>query len=57
MVFRRETILKGDRALAFPEAAKYVIIGAGVHGLSTAYYLALELKDRRRGSGDRKSVV
>ena len=37
--------------MAFPEAAKYVIIGAGVHGLSTAYHLALDLKARRRGDG------
>jgi glycine/D-amino acid oxidase-like deaminating enzyme len=37
--------------MAFPEAAKYLIIGAGVHGLSTAYHLALALKRRRMGSG------
>ena len=24
----------------------YIIIGAGIHGLSTAYHLALELKAR-----------
>lgn len=29
----------------------YVIIGAGIHGLSTAYHLALELKARGKGSG------
>jgi glycine/D-amino acid oxidase-like deaminating enzyme len=34
-----------------PNSSNYVIIGAGIHGLSTAYHLALELKNRRRGSG------
>ena len=34
-----------------PESTKYVVIGAGVHGLSTAWHLAKELKARGRGSG------
>ncbi|MEJ2750303.1 MAG: FAD-binding oxidoreductase, partial [Anaerolineae bacterium] len=34
-----------------PPAVKYVIVGAGVHGLSTAWHLALELKARSRGNG------
>ena len=29
-----------------PETMKYVVIGAGIHGLSTAWHLALELKAR-----------
>ena len=37
--------------MAFPDHAKYVVIGAGIHGLSTAYHLALELKARGRGTG------
>jgi len=37
--------------MAIPSHAKYAIIGAGVHGLSTAYHLSLELKRRGRGSG------
>ena len=37
--------------MAFPTSVDYVIIGAGVHGLSTAYHLALELKARGRGDG------
>jgi glycine/D-amino acid oxidase-like deaminating enzyme len=37
--------------VALPKSAKYLIIGAGVHGLSTAYHLSLELKARRTGSG------
>ena len=30
---------------------RFVIIGAGIHGLSTAYHLALDLKASGRGSG------
>ncbi|MEM7542917.1 MAG: FAD-binding oxidoreductase [Pseudomonadota bacterium] len=32
-------------------ATKYLIIGAGIHGLSTAYHLAVQLKARGKGSG------
>ena len=34
-----------------PRSTKYLIIGAGIHGLSTAYHLAIELKIRKLGSG------
>jgi len=37
--------------MALPKHAPYVIVGAGIHGLSTAYHLALELKARGKGSG------
>lgn len=37
--------------MAFPTHSPYVIIGAGIHGLSTAYHLALELKAHGKGSG------
>tara|TARA_Y100000294_G_scaffold48158_1_gene45099 strand:- start:16690 stop:18033 length:1344 start_codon:yes stop_codon:yes gene_type:complete len=37
--------------MAFPMNAKYVIVGAGIHGLSTAYHLALELKRKDEGDG------
>ncbi len=37
--------------MAFPVSSPYVIVGAGIHGLSTAYHLALELKASQRGSG------
>jgi glycine/D-amino acid oxidase-like deaminating enzyme len=33
------------------QSSRYVIIGAGIHGLSTAYHLALGLKANGRGSG------
>jgi glycine/D-amino acid oxidase-like deaminating enzyme len=35
-----------------PESARYVIVGAGVHGLSTAWHLARELGARGLGSGE-----
>ena len=37
--------------MGFPTHAKYIIIGAGMHGLSTAYHLAKELRQKGRGSG------
>lgn len=37
--------------------SKYVIVGAGMHGLSTAYHLALELNARGTGSGEDILVV
>ncbi|HEV2036803.1 MAG TPA: FAD-binding oxidoreductase [Candidatus Dormibacteraeota bacterium] len=38
--------------VAGKDGARYVIIGAGVHGLSTGWHLAKELKARGRGTGD-----
>ena len=37
--------------MSIPSQAKFVVIGAGIHGLSTAYHLALELQRRGTGSG------
>ena len=34
-----------------PDSVKYTIVGAGVHGLSAAWHLAMELEARGRGSG------
>jgi glycine/D-amino acid oxidase-like deaminating enzyme len=39
------------------KAAKYAIIGAGIHGLSTAYHLAQMLKATGRGSGEDILVI
>ena len=41
--------------MAIPQRAKFLIVGAGVHGLSTAYHLALAL--RARGQGDGRDVL
>src|SRR5438445_11661307 len=38
--------------MAGADSARYVIIGAGVHGLSTGWHLAKEMKARGKGSGD-----
>ncbi len=43
--------------MAFPTYTRYLIVGAGIHGLSTAYHLARELKARGRGSGRDVVVV
>jgi glycine/D-amino acid oxidase-like deaminating enzyme len=37
--------------MTVPEATKYAIIGAGIHGLSTAFHLAQMLKETGKGSG------
>jgi len=37
--------------MSFPTKSKFIIIGAGIHGLSTAWHLALGLKARKLGSG------
>ena len=43
--------------MAFPTHYKYVVIGAGIHGLSTAWHLAKELKSRGLGSGQDILIV
>ncbi len=43
--------------MSFPSATKYLVIGAGIHGLSTAYHLALQLKARGTGTGNDILVV
>src|SRR4030042_966532 len=37
--------------MTVPQATKYAIIGAGIHGLSTAFHLAQMLKAAGKGSG------
>lgn len=41
--------------MSLPSNSPYVIVGAGIHGLSTAYHLALELKST--GKGDGRDIV
>ena len=43
--------------MAFPTRTKYLIIGAGVHGLSTAWHLGEALRKSGRGSGKDILVV
>jgi len=42
--------------MAFPKKAKFVIIGAGIHGLSTAWHLAEKLK-KKNGNGINNDIV
>ena len=44
--------------MSFPTKSKYVIIGAGIHGLSTAYHLSEALRHKRyAGSGEDILVI
>ncbi len=40
-----------------PESVQYVVVGAGVHGLSVAWHLAMELEAKGQGSGEDVIVV
>ena len=42
--------------MAFPKKAKYVVIGAGIHCLSTAWHLAEKLK-KKNGNGINNDIV
>ena len=37
--------------MSLPASSPYVVVGAGIHGLSTGYHLAKELEARGLGSG------
>ena len=41
--------------MAFPTKAKYVVIGTGIHGLSTAWHLAEKIK--KKGNGSNNDIV
>ena len=43
--------------MELPDRISYLIIGAGVHGLSTAWHLAKDLKARGLGSGENIAVI
>jgi len=43
--------------MTLPTSARFVVVGAGVHGLSTAYHLAVLLRERRQGSGSDIVIV
>ncbi len=43
--------------MAIPQHSDYLIIGAGIHGLSTAYHLALQLKATGKGDGSHILIV
>ena len=43
--------------MSIPDKADYVIIGAGIHGLSTAYHLAAKLKAQGKGDGSKILII
>ena len=43
--------------MAIPKKIDYLIIGAGIHGLSTAWHLALKLKAKGKGDGSKILVI
>src|SRR3546814_6038813 len=43
--------------MAFPDSSRYVVIGAGIHGLSTALHLAAALQARGKGGGGDVLVI
>src|SRR3970040_2397837 len=43
--------------LELPKRVRFAIVGAGLHGLSTAYHLAKELRARRLGTGGNVLVL
>ena len=43
--------------MTIPQKINYVIIGAGIHGLSTAWHLAQKLKATGRGNGSNIVVI
>ena len=43
--------------MGLPNKIEYLIIGAGVHGLSTAYHLAKYLKAKGQGTGQDILVI
>ena len=43
--------------MSVPSSTKYLIIGAGIHGLSTGYHLAKQLKARGVGSGADITII
>ena len=43
--------------MSVPQKAEYIIIGAGIHGLSTAWHLAQKLKAQGKGDGRKILVI
>jgi len=41
--------------MAFPKKARFVVVGAGIHGLSTAWHLAEKIK--KNGNGANNEIV
>ena len=46
-----------DTGMTIPAQSRYVIVGAGIHGLSTGWHLARELRRRGLGGGEDVLVI
>jgi glycine/D-amino acid oxidase-like deaminating enzyme len=44
-------------SVSLPRSTRFLVVGAGIHGLSTAYHLARELRTRGTGSGSDILVI
>src|SRR4029078_4816676 len=45
--------MEGDLSMSLPSSAKYLVIGAGIHGLSTAWHLS----KKQRSAGEEPDVL
>tara|TARA_Y100000590_G_scaffold407214_1_gene497252 strand:+ start:59 stop:1438 length:1380 start_codon:yes stop_codon:yes gene_type:complete len=52
-----QCLLVPSNIMAVPEKVDYVIIGAGIHGLSTAWHLSNLLKSKSKGDGSNIIVI
>jgi glycine/D-amino acid oxidase-like deaminating enzyme len=43
--------------ISLPKSAKYVVIGAGMHGMSTAWHLAMKLEKSGKGKGSEVVLI
>ncbi|MBS3785989.1 MAG: FAD-binding oxidoreductase, partial [Gammaproteobacteria bacterium] len=43
--------------MSVPDQARFIIVGAGIHGLSTAWHLARELRAGGQGGGEDIVVI
>jgi glycine/D-amino acid oxidase-like deaminating enzyme len=51
LIIERSTEQGEQLDTALPASVRHVVVGAGIHGLSTAWHLAMELENRGTGSG------
>src|SRR6201982_286293 len=46
-----DSVAPEEMTMTLPSRSRYVVVGAGIHGLSTAYHLAKELRLLNLGTG------
>ena len=50
-VVQNSPVVPLSNVSTLPSSASYVVVGAGIHGLSTAYHLAMALERSGKGKG------